>query len=204
MGDPKDFQFNLPAAARPGVHSLHEKIHAAAWAAAPGSTSARPEAAASAIRTIVIHATAGSSTEGAVSVVAARRASFHWLVADEDEAAHGDFVWATAPESRAAWHVRNTCFHPDVYNGARRVNDWSLGIEIVNAQRGGDGFSDWQLQATAQIVRYAWAKYSNLAHVVSHARLDPDRRTDPGSRFPWEKFEALVLLDQCLRTTNNV
>jgi N-acetylmuramoyl-L-alanine amidase len=204
MRDPKDFQFNLPAEARPAAHPLREKIHVAAWAAAPECASVRPEAPASAIRAIVIHATAGASTEGAVSVMVAHRASFHWLVADEDEAAHGDFIWASAPEARAAWHVRNNCSHPEVYHGARRVNDWSLGIEIVNAQSGGDGFSDWQLRATAQIVRYAWAKYPNLAHVVSHARLDPARRTDPGSGFPWERFRALTLCDQRLRTTNRV
>ncbi len=195
MRDPKEFQFNLPAEARPAAFALAEKIHAAAWDAAPDCTSARPDASANTIRAIVIHATAGSSTEGAVSVMAARRASFHWLVADENEAAHGDFVWASAPERRAAWHVRNNCFHPDVYNGAKRVNDWSLGIEVVNAQSDGDEFSDWQLHATAGIVRYAWAKYPNLAYVVSHARLDPGRRTDPGSSFPWGRFAELVMGD---------
>lgn len=149
------------------------------------------------IRTIVIHATAGSSSVGAVSVMRAGAASFHWLVPDEDEVAHGAFVWATAPEARAAWHVKNTCAHPDVWEGRTRTNHTSLGIEIVNrvASAGGknaDPFSKWQLAATAQIVRYAWAKYPNLRHVVSHARLDPKRRTDPGSAFPWARFEAMV------------
>ncbi len=127
----------------------------------------------------------------------AGRASFHWLVPDEDEAAHGAHVWATAPERRAAWHVRNTCRHPAVAGGRGRLNHVSLGIEIVNAQRDAalrpDRFSDWQVEATADIVRYAWGKYPNLSHVVSHARLDPGRRTDPGPHFPWERFERLVL-----------
>lgn len=140
----------------------------------------------------MIHATAGSSSAGAVSVMADGKASFHWLVPDENEDQHGDLVWACAPESRAAWHVKNSRSHPDVNGGANRVNHWSLGIEVVNSQIS-DPFSDWQVEATARIVRYCWAKYPNLVHVVSHAKLDPDRRSDPGAAFPWERFQALVL-----------
>ena len=56
-----------------------------------------------------------------------------------------------------------------------------------------DQFSDWQVKATAQIVRYCWAKYPNLKYVVSHAKLDPSRRDDPGKNFPWADFKSLVL-----------
>ncbi len=120
--------------------------------------------------------------------------AFHWLVPDEDEPQHGEFVWATCHEARAAWHVRNDKSHPAVWNGHNKVNHFSLGIEIVNRQNGGgDSFSDWQVEATADIVRYCWAKYPNLRHVVSHARLDPARRVDPGSNFPWDSFKQKVL-----------
>lgn len=193
MRDPKSFQLNLPAASRPAQTGLAEKIHARAWSAVERCTSPRRGDPIKSIRAIVIHATAGASSAGAVSVMSGRRASFHWLIPDEDEPAHGRFVWATAPERRAAWHVRNNCSHPDVCNGATGLNQLSLGVEIVNAQVRGDAFSDWQIAATAEIVRYAWEKYPNLAHVVSHARLDPDRRTDPGPHFPWEEFEMVVL-----------
>ncbi len=96
------------------------------------------------------------------------------------------------PEALAAWHVRNTASHPDVNDGAKRVNHWSLGIEVVNKQEV-DPFSAWQVEITARIVRHCWAKYPNLAHVVSHAKLDPDRRTDPGTLFDWSRFKHLVL-----------
>jgi N-acetylmuramoyl-L-alanine amidase len=68
-----------------------------------------------------------------------------------------------------------------------------LGIEVVNAQTTADTFSDWQVAVTAKIVRYCWAKYPNLRHVVSHAKLDSQFRSDPGTKFPWEKFKNLVL-----------
>lgn len=195
MADPMTFQFDLPAALRPQPPGLPEKIHPRAWAAAAQCTSSRNGPPHEAIRVVVIHATAGASTEGAVSVMEEGRASFHWIVPDENETAHGKFVWACAPERTAAWHVRRACAHPDVCNGATNLNRVSLGIEIVNRQSGGDRFSDWQIEATAEIVRYAWAKYPQLRHVVSHARLDPKRRTDPGANFPWAEFSNRVLAD---------
>lgn len=204
MRDPRNFQFNLPASGRPAAFAIPEKIHRAAWAAAKQCTGLRPGGAKADIQAIIIHATAGSSSEGAISVMIEGRASFHWIIPDENEAAHENFVWATAPEARAAWHVRGNCSHPEVCQGARRLNRFSLGIEIVNAQSGGDRFSEWQIRAAADLVRYAWAKYPKLVHVASHARLDPQRRTDPGPHFPWEEFEALVLGRQRLRTTNSV
>ncbi len=193
MVDPREFQFNLPLAGRAGKFPLLEKIHPAAWAAATHCTSARPADPIASMRAIVIHATAGASTDGAISVMLDGRASFHWVISGENEAAHDQFVWASAPEARAAWHVRNNCFHKDVCGGANRINDWSLGIELVNTQKSEDSFSPWQIRACAEIVRYAWAKYPGLSHVVSHARLDPSRRSDPGINFPWDDLRRQVL-----------
>ena len=193
MGDPKDYQFDLPPALRLAPIDLPEKIHRRAWAAAPKCTSLRKTPALEAVRVIVIHATAGSSSDGAISVMEEGRASFHWLVPNESEAAHGQFVWASAPEARAAWHVRGSCAHADVCDGMKGLNAISLGVEVVNTLINGDEFSSWQVEAAAKIVRYAWAKYPNLVHVVSHARLDPSRRSDPGAHFPWRDFQSLVL-----------
>lgn len=88
--------------------------------------------------------------------------------------------------------MRNDRSHPDVNNGSRYVNYWSLGVEIVNTQSN-DPFSDWQVQQAAALVRYAWSKYPELVDVVSHAKLDPARRDDPGANFPWGRFRELVL-----------
>ena len=143
------------------------------------------------IRAFVIHATAGSSSQGAMSVMFARKASFHWLIPDENEPEHGNFIWATAPEKRSASHVQNSKSHPDVNNGSRNVNFWSLGVEIVNSQVG-DPYSNWQVEQAAALVRYAWSKNPDLRDVVSHAKLDPLRRTDPGKDFPWDRFKELV------------
>lgn len=144
------------------------------------------------IRAFVIHATAGGSSSGAMSVMFAHKASWHWLVPDENEPEHGRHVWSCANESRAAFHVRPDRSHPDVNGGSRNVNFWSLGVEVVNTQVS-DPFSDWQIEQTAALVRYAWSKNPEMRDVVSHAKLDPARRRDPGDNFDWERFKSLVL-----------
>ena len=193
---PEQYQFDLPASHRPGDIVIPEQWYPGVKKYWDRSTSTRMYNPINGIRAVVIHATAGSSSAGAVSVMRDGEASFHWLVPDEDEAQHENLVWACAPETLAAWHVRNDKFHPDVWDGKKRINHWSLGIEVVNSQGSSDLFSSWQIEITAQIVRYCWAKYPNLAHVVSHAKLDPERRTDPGTNFPWARFKELVLSSQ--------
>lgn len=188
-------QFDLPDRGRPADVLLPEAWYPGIQRYWKDSTSSRIYDAIFGVRAVVLHATAGGSTAGAISVMKAGRASFHWMVPDEDEPQHGSLVWACAPEARAAWHVRNACSHPAVNGGAKRTNHWSLGIELVNRQTPQDAFSGWQISIAARIVRYCWAKYPNLRHVVSHARLDPQRRSDPGGTFPWKRFERLVLHD---------
>ena len=194
MNDPKLYQFDLPQRGRPQDVALSDPWYPGVQSYWDRCTSKRSVDPIYGIRAVVIHATAGASSAGAISVMKRRDdpASFHWLVPDEDEAQHGHLVWACTPEALAAWHVRNAASHPGVNGGAGRVNHWSLGIEVVNAQKN-DPFSAWQIEATARLVRYCWAKYPNLRHVVSHAKLDPGRRSDPGGNFDWGRFKSLVI-----------
>lgn len=191
--DPRLYQFDLPLSGRPTDVLIPEVWYPGIRDYWPVCTTKRIVHPVNGIVAVVIHATAGASSAGAVSVMKAGKASFHWLVPDENEPQHGQLVWACAPETLAAWHVRNDRSHPDVNGGKNKVNHWSLGIEVVNMQNNQDSFSGWQVAVTARIVRYCWAKYPNLRHVVSHAKLDPQRRTDPGANFPWDEFKDQVL-----------
>jgi len=190
--NPKNYHFKLPKDKKPSNVRLPEIWYPGIKQYWEKSTSKRIYNPIFGIKAIVIHATAGHSSDGAVSVMRDGKASWHWLIPDEDEKEHENVVWACAPETLAAWHVRNDKFHPDVNNGKNKTNHWSLGIELVNSQQN-DSFSDWQIKITADIVKYCWAKYPNLEHIVSHAKLDPSRRTDPGILFPWQQFKDNVL-----------
>ncbi len=190
--NPKNYHFKLPKGNKPTNIRLPEVWYPGIQQYWEKSTSKRIYNPIFGVKAIVIHATAGHSSEGAISVMRDGKASWHWLVPDEDEIEHNNVIWACAPETLAAWHVRNTVSHNDINNGNNRINHWSLGVEVVNSQQG-DPFSDWQVKITADIVKYCWMKYPNLEHVVSHAKLDPTRRSDPGILFPWEQFKDHVL-----------
>jgi N-acetylmuramoyl-L-alanine amidase len=195
MADPTGFHFELPAAGRPEPMKLaEERVPDYQWYDQNRATS-RLFHPIDGVEAVVVHATAGFATQHALDAWRSRDASAHWIVPDEDEEQHGQFVWAVVSESLAARHVRNSVTHPDVGNRTR-INHWSVGIEIVNTQDVqdySDPYSAWQVQATALIVRYCWGKYPNLKHVISHAKLDPTRRADPGEQFPWDEFHQLVL-----------
>lgn len=197
MPDPTSYHFTLPKSKRPSEVVLEDPWYPGVQPYWPKCTTKRSVDPILEVVAVVIHATAGSSSAGAISVMKrpTNPASFHWLVPDEDEPQHGKLVWACVPEALAAWHVRNAASHPNVNDGELRVNHWSLGIEVVNLQEN-DPFSSWQTEATARIVRYCWAKYPNLTDVVSHAKLDPTRRSDPGTQFDWQRFKNLVLNEE--------
>lgn len=197
MSDPKKYFFELPSNGRPALFPIAEKVVSDINWFNQNRASNRIFHSINGIEGVVIHATAGGSTSGALAwwrgtPPNGARSSAHWIVPDEDEAAHGKHVWAVVYEALAAWHVRNSATSPEVGNKSK-INHWSLGIEIVNRQNDSDTFSAWQYEMTALLVRYCWAKYPNLKYVFSHAMVDPARRSDPGDEFEWTKFKDLVL-----------
>ena len=197
MTDPADYHFELPPEARPPTYSpLAEQLHPSFGWLTDKRARARPRDVYASIDTVVVHATAGYRTQHAVDRWKEVKASAHWIVPDEDEPQHGEFVWATVAEAKAAFHVRDAIDSSPLLGHGPNVNNRSLGIEVVNTQdvqQFRDPFSSWQIAVTASIVLYAWSKYPNLRHVISHACLDPGRRKDPGPNFDWIAFREKVL-----------
>jgi len=197
MPDPKKYFLKLPNSGKPSPFALPEKIYSdIAWYNKHRASN-RLFHAVNGIEGIAIHATAGGSTSGALSWWKnpnGGKASAHWIIPDEDEFGHGKHVLAVVYESLAAWHVRNSVSHPSMGN-RKKINHWTLGVEIVNRQVPSDQFSDWQIEMTALLVRYCWAKYPNFKYVFSHALVDPTRRSDPGKNFDWDRFSDLIKSD---------
>lgn len=204
MGNPKAYHFRLPTGRTPDFVPLKEEVHPAFHWLTRNRARSRGRDVFDVIDTIVIHATAGYATLHAIKTWKDRKASAHWIVPDEDEPQHGKFIWATVAEAKAAYHVGAVDYEPHLGVGPN-VNNRSLGIEIVNTQNVqnySDPFSEWQIESAARIVLYCWAKYPNLKHVISHAKLDPSRRGDPGINFPWNSFKDMVLSHSALGVRN--
>src|SRR5918998_2814136 len=188
MANPTTFHFTLPATNRPSFVSLDEQVHPAFTWLTTNRARSRGADILNVSDTVVVHATAGFATQHAVDTWRGVRASAHWIIPDEDEPQHGQFIWATVAEAKAAYHVKDSLnTATTVLGSGPNVNNRSLGIEIVNTQdvqNYTDAYSAWQVKMAAQVVLYAWAKYPRLKHVISHAKLDPANRADPGKQFP--------------------
>jgi N-acetyl-anhydromuramyl-L-alanine amidase AmpD len=106
--------------------------------------------------------------------------------------------WFLVPESQVSAHftvgkdgkivqmVEDTAraWHAGVseLDGVRGVNDFSVGIEIVNLNDGRDPYTDAQYEAVANIIRHLREQYYLPdSRIVSHEHVarPPGRKSDP-------------------------
>jgi len=137
---------------------------------------------------IVIHDTESPG------VRSARRIANHFLNPKSQVSAHyiigkdGEVVQCVQDEARA-WHAG-----PSRLGDRVKVNDFSLGIELVNAQTGNDPFTDAQYDTLNQLVAHLMAKYQvPWERVVGHKDItDRASKRDPAPNFDWKRFFAGV------------
>jgi AmpD protein len=82
--------------------------------------------------------------------------------------------------SDRAWHAGVSEF-----GGRQRCNDFSVGIELEGTDF--ENFCDAQYKSLAQLTCALVNKYP-IANVVGHQHIAPDRKTDPGPFFDWQRF----------------
>lgn len=84
------------------------------------------------------------------------------------------------------------------WRGATRLNDTSIGIELENRGWRMSGgvksfapFESAQIQALIPLAKDIIARYDiKPQNVVAHADIAPQRKDDPGPRFPWRELAA--------------
>jgi len=108
--------------------------------------------------------------------------SAHYLI-DEDGS-----VLALVPEARRAWHAGRSA-----WQGQTRLNDASIGIELVNPghEWGYRPFTEAQYAACIELCRAILARWPIPARrVLAHSDVAPDRKQDPGELFDWARLAA--------------
>lgn len=131
------------------------------------------------ITMLVLHYTGMKTAQEAIDRLCDREAkvSAHYVV-DEDGS-----TYQLVPEEDRAWHAGKS--H---WRGHERINDWSIGIEIVNPghEFGYRPFPDAQMHAVKDL-SLAIIKRHHIAarNVIAHSDIAPDRKEDPGELFDW-------------------
>ena len=129
------------------------------------------------VDTIVVHATVINTLDEVVRRFAdpCSKVSSHYTI-DRD----GTIV-SHVPEDRRAWHAGQS----KMKDGRSAVNDFSIGIELVNLNDGVDPFPELQIQAMRNLVEGIVDRHP-IRHIVTHyACADPPgRKSDPNGFQP--------------------
>jgi LysM repeat protein len=123
------------------------------------------------ISAIVMHATANSTLQGVINWFnnPQAQASAHYTI-DKDGT-----IAQHVQDAQRAWHAGVS-----TWLGRDNLNDWSIGIELVNLNNGVDPFPEAQYQANLNLVAHLLAKYNiQPALIVAHYDVSPNRKTDP-------------------------
>ena len=73
----------------------------------------------------------------------------------------------------------------------KKINQYSIGIEIQNPGHSFNypNFSEKQIVALKKLLRFLMKKYKVLKkNVLGHSDIAPDRKKDPGEKFPWHRI----------------
>ena len=88
------------------------------------------------------------------------------------------------PDSYTAWHAGKS-----LWKQYQSLNKNSIGIEITNPghRHGYKRFSNFQIRSLIKLSRSLIRKYKiNSNNILGHSDIAPERKKDPGEKFPWE------------------
>lgn len=108
--------------------------------------------------------------------------SAHYMVEEDGR------VFRLVAEADRAWHAGVA-----EWNGITDVNSASIGIEIVNGGHDYDlpDFPDVQINAVIPLCKQIIAAHNIMPqNIVGHSDIAPERKEDPGEKFPWSGLAA--------------
>lgn len=90
------------------------------------------------------------------------------------------------PFDQRAWHAGRS-----QYLGRDNCNDFSVGIELEGTDD--QPFDDRQYEILARVIQSLWQHYpESKGRIVGHSDIAPDRKTDPGLYFDWDRLQKLL------------
>ena len=104
--------------------------------------------------------------------------SCHYLIKN-----NGDIV-KMVPDLYIAWHAGKS-----VWKNYKSLNTNSIGIEISNPGHEHEykKFSKKQIHSVLKLSKYLIRRYKiDPKNVLGHSDIAPERKKDPGEKFPWE------------------
>lgn len=133
------------------------------------------------ITCVIIHATATGGLQSPLEwlCLPSSKVSAHYLI-DKDGT-----IYQLVDEKNIAYHAGES-----FWQGKAHVNQFSIGIELVNPNDGYYPYPEEQLQALIELLVAICRDFRIAAKdVVGHCDIALGRKTDPAG-FPWEDVRA--------------
>ena len=134
------------------------------------------------ITMLVLHYT-GMETGDAASIRLRdknAKVSAHYMVHEDGQ------IDRLVQDDKRAWHAGVS-----YWDGQSNINSASIGVEIVNGGHdfGLPDFPDTQIKSVIQLCKVLKAKHAISDHnIIGHSDIAPDRKQDPGEKFPWARL----------------
>lgn len=150
------------------------------------------------IRMVVLHYTTGDWAQSlkVLTEPSDNPVSAHYLIPERLDASYPADeplkVYQLVGEQQRAWHAGNSR-----WEGKTSLNDQSIGIELVNRSQcyaADDGFCSTpdfdpaQMELLAKLLKDILRRHPEITptRVLGHSDIVPERKQDPGARFPWQ------------------
>ena len=132
------------------------------------------------IKFIIIHYTGMKKESDAIKRLQnpKSKVSSHYLIKNNGE------ILKLVPDLYEAWHAGVS-----TWKRFKSLNQNSIGIEITNPghQHGYKNFSSKQIFSLKKLLNFLIKKFKiNKKCILGHSDVSPDRKKDPGEKFPWE------------------
>ena len=131
---------------------------------------------------IIIHYTGMKNELEAIRKLCDYRSnvSSHYFIKNNGE------ILNLVPDLYVAWHAGKSS-----WKRYKFLNKFSIGIEISNPghEHGYKKFNESQISSLVSILKYLKKKYDiKSRNILGHSDIAPDRKKDPGEKFPWRKL----------------
>jgi len=132
------------------------------------------------IKFIVFHYTGMKSAKKSIDKLLDQnsKVSCHYLIKN-----NGDII-KMLPETYQAWHAGISS-----WKKFKSLNKNSIGIEITNPghEFNYKKFKKKQIYSLIKLTKFLIKKFKiNSKSILGHSDIAPDRKMDPGEKFPWE------------------
>ena len=95
------------------------------------------------------------------------------------------------PDLYEAWHAGKSN-----WKNIQSLNRYSIGVEIQNSghENSYEKYSNKQINSVKKLLRFLTKRYRvNCKNILGHSDIAPNRKKDPGEKFPWKKLAKVKL-----------